>query len=193
MAMVLVGVTGLASIQAGDGPEYLTKPTIHKLQQAEPIDEAAPGTFLFDLPDGWTMNENDNNGLTLVDPQRPERRLNLLTVVTRESVAPEQMVVRFIELHPDPTFRATLRPAAQPFVFTLTDIGLRGAQFIGISADESGMVREHMLACLTPDGLHYWLIYLTDTVAPDADIKESLRVNTRMLQAVYRSAREATE
>ncbi len=193
MALVLVGVTGLASLQAGDGPEYLTKSTMRKLEQTQPVGETEPSTFLFDLPDGWAINENEQGGLTLVDPERQERRLNLLTVVTSEKTPPEQMVIRFIELHPDPTFRATLQPAAQPFVFTLTDTQLRGAQFIGISADESGMVREHLLACLSPDGLHYWLIYLTDTVARDANIGESLRVNTRLLQVVYRSAREANE
>lgn len=192
MAFVLVGVTGLASLQAGEGPDHINKSTIRKIEQAQPIDEAAPSTFLFDLPEGWALNEKEQGGLILVDPNRPERRLKLLTVVTSEKASPEQMVVRFIELHQDPTFRATLRPAAQPLVFTLTDTQLRGAEFVGISADQSGMVREHMLACLTPDGLHYWLIYLTDAVSPDSDIRESVRVNTRLLQRVYRSAREAS-
>lgn len=193
MALVLLGATGLASLQAGSGPDYLNKSTIRKLQQTQPIDESSPGTFHFNLPDGWAVIENDQGGLTLVDPKREERRLNLLTVVTRDKTQPEQMVIRFIELHPDPSFRATLQPAAQPFVFTLTETQLRGAQFIGISTDDTGMVREHMLACLSPDGYHYWLIYLTDSVQADSDIKESLRVNTRLLQEVYRSARESTE
>ena len=173
MALVLLGATGLASLQAGSGPDYLNKSTIRKLQQTQPIDESSPGTFHFNLPDGWAVIENDQGGLTLVDPKREERRLNLLTVVTRD--------------------KTTLQPAAQPFVFTLTETQLRGAQFIGISTDDTGMVREHMLACLSPDGYHYWLIYLTDSVQADSDIKESLRVNTRLLQEVYRSARESTE
>jgi len=193
MALVLLGVTGLASLQAGDGPEYLNKSTMRKLEQTQPAGDTQPSTILFDLPDGWAANENDQGGLTLVDPTRTARRLNLLTVVTSEKTSPEQMVIRFIELHPDASFRATLQPAAQPFVFTLTQTQLRGAQFIGISTDDTGMVREHMLACLTPDGLHYWLIYLTDSVPPDSDVSESLRVNTRLLQVVYRSAREAQE
>jgi hypothetical protein len=37
------------------------------------------------------------------------------------------------------------------------------------------------------------LIYLTDTVASDSDVGESLRANTRLLQLVYRSARVAKE
>jgi hypothetical protein len=191
MALVLVCVTGLASLQAGSGP--LTTTNKYELQQSAPVGTSEPGTIQFNLPEGWEMSRRDQGGLVLVDPDRPSRQLNLVTVVISEQATPEQMIYRFIELHPDPSFRATLRPASQPFAFSLAETGLRGAQFIGTSDDDDGMVREHLLACLSPDGVHYWLIYLTDTVASDSDVGESLRANTRLLQLVYRSARVAKE
>ncbi len=191
MALVLVCVTGLASLQAGSGPDYLSTSTRQTIRQAVPESTKTPSTFQFNLPDGWAESDNDHGAVVLIDPNRPNRRLSLVTVVISEKASPDQMITRFIKSHPDPSFRATLRPAAQPFVFSLTESGLHGAQFIGISDNDEGMVREHLLACLSPDGIHYWLIYLIDTVERDSDVGESLRANTRLLQTVYRSARIA--
>lgn len=189
MGLVLLCATGLAYVQAGSGPGYLNNPTdrVHKLAQSNP--GHAPVGILFDLPKGWNVPQESPGGLVLVDPDRPARRLSLVTIGLKEQATPAQMIYRFVQLHPDRSVRATLRPEAEPHGFTLADVGLSGAQFIGTSRDDQGRVRQHLFACLTPDGRQYWLIYLTDTVNPGEDAAESLRANARLLQAVYRSAR----
>ncbi len=189
MGLVLVCVTGLAYVQAGSGPGYLKNPIerVHKLEQ--PDNGNRPLGILFDLPEGWDVPEEDQGGLALVDPDRPARRLSLVTIGLKEQATPAQMIYRFVQLHPDPSVRATLRPAAEPFGFSLDNVGLSGAQFIGTSQDNTGRVSQHLFACLSPDGRQYWLIYLTDAVDSSEDAVESLRANARMLQAVYQSAR----
>lgn len=192
MGAVLIGVTGLATIQAGSGPDYLNSNS-RRQQRLEHTTTDGPGAVLFELPDGWEMPQNEPGGVVLIDPDRPGRQLSVVTLSVSEPAAPDQMIYRFVELHPDPSVRSTLRPATQPFLFSLVEAQLRGAQFIGTSGEEGDEVRQHLLACLTPDLTHYWMIYITDTVKRDSDMRASLRENTRLLQAVYRSARVETK
>ncbi len=193
MGLVLLGATGLAYLQAGDGPAYLNTPISRVHQLAQPTPENSNSVVAFDLPDGWDMPEHDQSNVVLTDPDRPDRQLTLVTISLSDQATPAQMIYRFVKHHPDPSVRATLRPAAEPFGFSLADTGLLGAQFIGTSTDEQDRVRQHLFACLTPNGQQYWLIYITDAAGPDADAVESLGANARLLQAVYRSARVAKE
>jgi hypothetical protein len=193
MGLVLLCATCLAYMQAGDGPAFINTPIDRVQRLAQPDPGSTKNVILFDLPDGWDMPEHDPNSLMLIDPDRPDRQLTIITRSLNEQANPAQMISLFVELHPDPSVRATLRPAENSFGFSLDNAGLLGAQFIGTSNDDQGRVRQHLLACLSPDEQQYWLIYLTDRVAPDTDPMESLRENARLLQAIYLSARMAEE
>ncbi len=190
MGLVLLGATGFAYLQAGDGPAYLNTPIdrVHQLAQPQP-GENTKSVVSFDLPDGWNMPEQDQSKVVLTDPDKPDRQLTVFTIALQEPATPAEMIYRFVQRHPDPSVRDTLRPAAEPFGFALGDAGLMGAQYIGTSTDGQGPARQHLLACLTLNAQQYWLIYLTDSPGPGVDAAVSLGANARLLQEVYRSAR----
>lgn len=191
--LFLIVATGLAKLQAGDRPAYLNTPTERAYRLTPPESTGTRRTILIDTPANWGVTESIPGRYVFIDPDRPVRSITLTTVRLQEQAGPAEMARHFFEQQLDPSDLATLRPVTEPRVITLADTGLRGAQFIGTSEDGRGRARQHLLACLTPDGGQYWIIYLTDTVEADEDPITELRANARMLQAMYRSARVMEE
>lgn len=186
--LFLVGVAGLAKLQAGDGPAYLNTPTERPYRLTQPQHTGAKRAILIDTPADWLVDESDPSRFIFTDPDRPARSITLTTGSLHEQPTPKVTSLQFFEQQLEPEVRETFEPIAEPFGFTLDDPGLVGVQLIGVSHHEDGGTRQHLLACLIHGGNEFWWIYLTDTVGADEDPVTELRANARMLQAMYRSA-----
>ena len=186
--LLLLGATGLAKLQAGDGPAYLNTPPERPYRLTQPKQTGDKRTILIDTPADWLVDETDPTRFVFTDPDRPERRITLTTGSLRDQPVPDVASLQFFEQQMEPAARETFEPIAKPFTFTLDDPGLVGVQLIGVSHNDDGGTRQHLMACLVHGGNEFWWIYLTDTITPDEDALTELRANARMLQAMYRSA-----
>lgn len=187
-AVLLIGAAGLAKLQAGDGPAYLNTPPDRPYRLTQPKRTGTTRTILIDTPADWIVDESDPARFVFTDPDRPARSITLTIGSPREQPAPAVTSLQFFQQQLDPSVRQTFEPIAEPFGFTPDDPSLVGVQLIGVSRDDDGGTRQHLLACLIHGGTEFWWVYLTDTVAPDEDALTELRANARMLQAMYRSA-----
>lgn len=187
-ALFLVAATGLAKLQAGDGPAYLNTPPERPYRLTQPKHTGTKRTILIDTPADWIVDESDPTRFVFTDPDRPARTITLTTGTLPDQPAPVTTSLQFFEQQLDPSARETFEPIAKPFAFTLEDAGLAGVQLIGVSHNDDGGTRQHLLACLIHGGNEFWWIYLSDTLTPDDDALTELRANARMLQAMYRSA-----
>jgi len=185
-AMILLGSAGLAYLQAGDkGPSNSRTPN----PPSSPAQE-----LRLSHPKDWLRTQSAPGTTVLADPDRPARQLRIIHLQSGQPTPPEQMLDRCISTRINASARETLRQSYPRIVFTSDEFGFTGAEFLGIShADESSgpqdSYEQHLLACLSNDGVNYWLLYLTDTTVSGEDIEQSLKHNTSLLRAVYRSAR----
>lgn len=184
--LILLGSTGLAYLQAGTGSAYAHDGLAHR--QTQPDTPSRSGKLLLDLPNDWISQGDDPNSLLLIDPDRPTRRVSIITARLNNPTPPVQVLRSFITRLPDPSARRTMRPASAPFEFSSIDGEFRGAEFIGFSGEDDAQAGQHLFACLTNDGRRYWLIHLSDIPGPDDDPARSLRENARLLREIYQSA-----
>lgn len=185
---LLLAATGVAKIQAGDRPAYLNTPTERIYRLTRPQQTDARQTILIDTPANWQLARDDPNRIMLTDPSRPTRGITLSSSGLNEPAAAALSSPQFFMRQIDPVSRATFEPVTQPFGFMLGDTGLSGAQLVGLSQEEDGRIRQHLLACLMHGGSDIWWVYLTDVVEHDEDADAVLHANVRMLQTMYRSA-----
>lgn len=191
--LFLLGATGLAKLQAGNGPAYFNTP-IDRVQRLPQSGQAGSSyILLIDTPAHWQSSEHPSDQFIATDPDKPDRRITVLFTSYDEPVDPGQAALRFLEQQLDPAAKESFQPVSKPIVFSLPDVGLHGVQLIGVSQETDGRTRQHLLACLTFSGQHYWWIYLTDTVDVGGDEVQALRANVKLLQSVYRSARITQE
>lgn len=186
--LFLLGASALAKLQAGDGPAYLNTPPERPYRLTQPKQTGTKRTILIDTPADWLVDESDPSRFVFTDPDRPARRITLTTGSLTDQPAPAVTSFQFFEQQLDASVLKTFEPIAEPFAFTLDDPGLVGVQLIGMSRDDDGGTRQHLMACLIHGGNEFWWIYLTDKVGPDEEAVTELRANARMLQAMYRSA-----
>jgi len=193
-ALVLLGATGLAYLQAGS-PD----PLITGAHSTAPRTARSPAPKLWlNHPDSWTRTETAPDTAVLTDPSRPARQLRIITLQSRDKVSPEQMLDRCILTRIDASDRQTMRQPFPRIVFASNEFGFAGAEFLGIrltdeGSESDGQYEQHLLACLSNDGVNYWLLYLTDTTTPGEDIEQSLKTNATLLRAIYQSARFKSE
>ncbi len=188
MAVFLVGATGLARLQAGDGSDFLNtrkmpEPQISEQRQA----------LLIDTPSHWETVEDEPGRFVASDPDKPQRRISLVTMTADEKASPLPAAERFLDEQLDSTARRTFRHLGEPLTISGRDTALRGVQFIGASTDGQGNGHLHLLACLTLEDRYYWWVYLTDPIDLDEDDSDVLRADLRLLESVYRSARIVRE
>jgi len=188
-ALLLLGSTGLAYLQAGS-----PSPLITGAHSPSPRPSAPPAPKLWlNHPDSWTRTETAPDTAVLTDPDRPARQLRIITLRSREKISPEQMLEQCILTRIDASARQTMQQPFPRIVFASNEFGFAGAEFLGVSQTADGSASDgyyqlHLLACLSNDGVNYWLLYLTDTT-PAQDLEPSLKANATRLRAIYQSAR----
>jgi hypothetical protein len=189
-ALLLLGAIALAYLQAG-GASASTR----QAQNTAPRTAAPRASKLWlNYPDTWKRTEAAPETFVLADPDRPARRLKIVTLQSRAPMSPEQMLEQSINTRIDAAALENMRQAEPRIVFASNEFGFAGAEFLGISQttrgpEVDGIYELHLLACLSNDGVNYWLLYLTDTTAPGEDLEPSLKTNATLLRAIYRSAR----
>ncbi len=186
--LFLLGATGLAKLQAGDGPAYLNTPPQRPYRLTQPKQTGTIRTIRIDTPANWNVDDSDPARFVFTDPDRPARSITLATGSLQQQPTASATSLEFFRQQLEPSVRETFEPIAEPFAFTLDDPALVGVQLIGVSRNDDGSARQHLLACLIHGGNEFWWVYLTDTAGPDEDAVTELRANARMLQAMYRSA-----
>jgi len=189
-ALVLLGSTGLAYLQAGGKARQALNPV------AQPT---APRTqeLRLNYPKDWQPTQDSSHSTVLTDPGRPLRQLKIINLQNKQKTAPDIVMDRYIQTQIDTATRETLHQQPPRIIFTSDEFGFAGVEFLGIRYEGDGeepptSYEQHLLACLSNDGVSYWILYLTDTTSPQ-DIEQSFKDNTTLLRAIYRSARFADE
>lgn len=190
--LVLLGSMGVAYLQAG-GKVPSSRST--RNPPVQPAFPSAQGLSL-NYPKDWIRTQTKPDTTVLTDPNRPARQLRIILLQSRQPTPPEQMIEQCIQTQIDASVRQTLRQPYPRVVFTSNEFGFAGAEFLGISLldggpQPEGSYEQHLLACLSNDGINYWLLYLTDTTVPGEAIEQSMEKNATLLRAIYQSVRFA--
>ncbi len=192
MALFLLGATGLAKLQMGDGPASPNTPIDRKHEMSPPEAVDQQYAIVIETPAHWQTVQSEPGRFMAVDPDKPGRRITLIAGSASGTALPAVTVQRFLERQLDAAALETFQPVTEPMGFKLDDTGLIGVQFIGNSNAGEGKTQQHLIACLMYGG-RYWWVYLTDTVDADGDEHEAMRANVWLLQSVYRSAKIVQE
>ncbi len=190
---LLLGVTGLAKLQAGDRHAYLKTPINQRQTMPEPDRTEHNPAITIETPSDWQTIHNEPGLLVTADPSKPDRQVTLATLKAGEQNDPVQAAKQFLAKHIDEAELKTFKLISDPMSITIADTGLKGIQFIGTTTGVENAQRLHMLACLTLDGKLFWWVYLTDTVEPGENQDELLSVNINHLQYMYMSAKIVEE
>jgi hypothetical protein len=183
MIALFLGSLGFAFLLSGSSPA-----------RAERVSISDPrGVLNLRLPNGWDEQPVDDAAggsaaASFSDPREPARQLLVVPLSFSAAPSPAKVLQQAIATLLSPEQRATLETIQPNTLFRRQPIV--GAQFIGFSrGDEQRRPHYHLIAAITADASHYWLLYLSDLARSEPEAgAAALRANLHLLQEVLASA-----
>jgi len=186
LAQATVGLTR-STPAAGPGPQ--SPPRLEELTAGElKIQFNIPASW---QAVGWPDAPAGLSGASFfADPARPTRVLAVIKVAAEGSPGPAEVLEGLLPSMMPPEHAETLGPV-HPSIQTRGS-SLHLMDYIGLSRGPDGY-RTHAAVVLTFDRQRYWLLYLTDEPASEAEDPRTLAVaNGQALRQIYRTTSVAT-